>query len=456
MKKLINITLVAAAVLTIGSCDKKLDLLPQNNITLEQIKTEEDVKALLGGAYSLMQSASAFGEEYQLASDLLASENQIDWVGTFTSYRELQNKTQNSTTSQASALWRNAYRTIATVNTVLDKVSLVSEDERDAIAAEAKLIRGITYFELVNFFALPYSAGNASGNLGVPITLTPNYGYDGSKDKPARATVEAVYQQIIADMTDAATNLPEENIDYRLGRYAANAFLSRVYLNMGDYTNAASNANTVINSGLYSLTPSYGNAFNGLSNTVEDVFAIQQTAQSNAGTTNGGLTTFYSPQPAGRGDAQINFGYFDYFSTGDTRPDFTYIGVSIAGFEGYYPGKYQDFYRVIPVVRLAEMYLTRGEANFRKGGAPVGGVDPEDDLNEVRIRAGAEPLTDIGANDFINERFRELAFEGDRLWTLKRVQMDVDGFPFTYDKLIFPIPQREMDVNENLVQNPGY
>ncbi len=58
--------------------------------------------------------------------------------------------------------------------------------------------------------------------------------------------------------------------------------------------------------------------------------------------------------------------------------------------------------------------------------------------------------------DFIEERFRELSFEGDRFWTLKRVQMGVSGYGFDDDRLILPIPQSEMDVNKNLVQNGGY
>ena len=118
--------------------------------------------------------------------------------------------------------------------------------------------------------------------------------------------------------------------------------------------------------------------------------------------------------------------------------------------------KWNTFYRVVPVVRLAEMYLTRGEANFHKGGAPVGGVDPLDDINTVRVRSNAAPLQDISLQDFVDERFRELAFEGDRLWTLKRLKLDVDGYTYDDPKLVLPIPQREIDVNSNLTQNEGY
>jgi starch-binding outer membrane protein, SusD/RagB family len=102
------------------------------------------------------------------------------------------------------------------------------------------------------------------------------------------------------------------------------------------------------------------------------------------------------------------------------------------------------------------MFLTRGEANLRKGGAPIGNVDPLADINKVRELSGASPLSGITGEDFVEERLRELGFEGDRLWTLKRLKLDVDGRPFNDDKLVLPIPQRETDVNSNLTQNPGY
>ena len=102
------------------------------------------------------------------------------------------------------------------------------------------------------------------------------------------------------------------------------------------------------------------------------------------------------------------------------------------------------------------MYLTRGEANLRKGGAPIGNATPLEDINTVRERANAEDLPIVTGDDFVKERFRELGFEGDRLWTLKRLQMDVDGLPYNDPKLVLPIPQREIDVNSNLTQNEGY
>jgi hypothetical protein len=54
------------------------------------------------------------------------------------------------------------------------------------------------------------------------------------------------------------------------------------------------------------------------------------------------------------------------------------------------------------------------------------------------------------------ERFRELAFEGERFLTVKRLQLNVGGMEYNDPKLVFPIPQREIDLNNALPQNPGY
>ncbi len=452
---------VTAVIATIFSCNKKLDVLPQNNVT--DIQTGDDVTALLFGGYSSMQNAFAFGEQYILAADLLASENQIDFVGTFTDYKDLSSKQQTPTNVIPTDMWENTYLLIENLNIVLDKISLVDASEQKEIAAEAKFMRGVAYYELINYFAQPYSAGNTSTNAGVPLILQPTYNYDSTKDKPSRASVADVYKQIISDLTDAANNLPETADDARATSYAADAFLARVYMNTGDYANAATAANAVIASGKFTLTSTFNQAFNNPSNSTEDIFGIQQTPQSNAGTTDNGLVTFYryaydadGNNKGGRGDAQVDPNYLTYFDAGDFRGTFTLDGSSIAGVSGTYTQKWLTFYRVVPVVRLAEMYLTRGEANLRKGGSPIGSKTPAQDINIVRERAGATDITSPTGSDFVDERFRELGFEGDRLWTLKRLKLDVGDFKYNDLKLVLPIPQREIDVNNNLIQNPGY
>lgn len=103
------------------------------------------------------------------------------------------------------------------------------------------------------------------------------------------------------------------------------------------------------------------------------------------------------------------------------------------------------------------MYLIRAEANFRNGTAI--GATPLDDVNIIRERAKATPLMLVDLGVILNERVLELAFEGQSLFDLKRTKGSIGGgIQWNSPKLVFPIPQREMDANPALKgqQNEGY
>ena len=116
--------------------------------------------------------------------------------------------------------------------------------------------------------------------------------------------------------------------------------------------------------------------------------------------------------------------------------------------------KYTNQYGNIHVIRLAEMYLIRAEANYRLGTSL--GATPLDDINTIRGRAKASALTTVTLDDILLERRRELAFEGFLIHDIKRTKGNVGSLNWNSDKLVFPIPLREMQVNNKLVQNPGY
>jgi hypothetical protein len=100
------------------------------------------------------------------------------------------------------------------------------------------------------------------------------------------------------------------------------------------------------------------------------------------------------------------------------------------------------------------MFLTRAESNFRL--STTVGANPVDDINLIRVRAGLPTLTAVTLPIITKERSLELAFEGHGLIDAKRLKTSVGTLAWNSPKLIFPIPQREMDANKNLVQNEGY
>ena len=100
------------------------------------------------------------------------------------------------------------------------------------------------------------------------------------------------------------------------------------------------------------------------------------------------------------------------------------------------------------------MYLIRAEANLELNSST--GATPLEDVNTIRARSGADALASVSLEDVLMERQLELAFEGFFIHDLKRTMQDVGDIPYDDNSLVFPIPQREMDVNSLLSQNPGY
>jgi hypothetical protein len=191
---------------------------------------------------------------------------------------------------------------------------------------------------------------------------------------------------------------------------------------------------------------------NGGATPLEYLFAVKVTAQdgTNAINTYFGRTISTIPGTAGRSDCKIRTAHIARYEAGDTRNYFVLSGGS------YYTQKHLDRFGDVPVIRMAEMYLTRAECNFRQSTAV--GAAPLDDVNTIRARAGLAPLAagSLTLDAITKERALELAFEGHNLHEVKRLQKTLGSIPWNSPKLLLPIPQREMDVNKNLVQNAGY
>jgi starch-binding outer membrane protein, SusD/RagB family len=446
------ITLLAAGVL-FAACNKKLDVNPADQVSPETIKTGADVQAVMNGTYDQMLDYHVYGEQFLLISDLMGSNGDLKYQGSYAPYTQISNRSQDKTSSIAEGMWDYAYKVINNCNIVISKIDLVDADEQAAVGGNAKFVRALMYYELAVFFGKPYSDGNLTTNLTVPLVLNPVLSTsDAQKSYIARATVQDTYTQIENDLKDAVAGLPKDN-GTEANKYAAEAILARVYMAEARYAEAATLANDVIENGGYSLTTSFSAAFNNATNSSEDIFAIQQSAQENSGTVNNGIYAMYSPD--GRGEAQTLSTHFSRYDANDERGSFFQNGSSLGGVAGVYTLKWSQPYKVIPIIRLSEMYLTRGEANIRAG-SQTGPATPLEDISTVRDRAGADPLTSVTADDFVNERFRELAFEGDQFQTEKRLKMDIGGLPYNDNKLVLPVPFRETQVNTKLEQNPGY
>lgn len=457
MKKthIYKLLFVSALLATVSSCKKPLDIDPRDTIDQSMaLVTSKDVEVALVGSYSDLGNSSFYGGELQIMSDFLANRNAIRFGGTFEQLTQVINKSILKSNSFVNDIWRYGYKTINDVNNVISAIDRVDAAKKDKVNGEAKFIRGTVYFELVRVFAKAYNDGSASTNPGVPIVLTPtNFINDDSY--VTRATVAAVYQQVIADLTAAEAALPDEN-GFFATKSAAAGMLARVYLQMGNYTEAANAANRVIGSGNYSLTATFEDAFPTIPegtatpglNSTEDVFATQVTTLTGGNA----LNTYYETSDyGGRGDATISQDWIDAnYEEGDDRLTSFYEDGDVFTY------KFANQFGNVPIIRLAEMYLIRAECNARLASAsPIGGATPLEDLAMVRTRAGLT-TTSATVADILQERIRELSFEGFSLHDAKRTQTNIGNLPWNANNLVFPIPQRETDANKSLTQNPGY
>ena len=451
MNKLkIYLSAFAVALVLFQGCDNMLDVDPYQSIDSEEALTNADnVKSVLVGAYDAMGDSDLYGGWYMMTADFLAASNEFEFTGTFFGPREIWAKNQLYDNGQLTSTWIDSYNTINILNNVTSSLDLLEDADRARVEGEARVIRGMIYFELVRLFAAPYEAGQNNDQPGVPLILTPTTDIDEDANV-SRASVEAVYDQIIEDLTLGRDLLPDINPErsYYVNSMVASAVLSRVHLQREEYEEARDEAHRVIESGNYSLRATFADVFNQPENTTEDIFAMQNSAQDGVNS----LFTFYSA--SSRGDIDVSQSHLDEYEPNDDRLNLFYEDPADGAMRSGKWNRSTD--DQVNLIRLAEMYLTRAEGNFRLD-EEVGDT-PEGDMNTIRDRVNLDPYADgeLTLDDILLERKLELMFEGNLLHDIKRTQRNVGARSYDDPKLVLPIPQREMNSNPNLCQNPTY
>lgn len=452
MKNKILFILIGFLCFFMYGCNKKLDTKPTSSIDInDAFKTSDDVIGALKGCYTDLGAGPFYGGRIFLGADLLGDSNQLNWTGTYEQFTQIHNKQIPVTNTFVSDTWLAGYQVINDANNVLEHADLVVAADKDRVEGEAKFIRGSAYFDLVRMYAKAWNDGNPSSNPGVPLVLQPTKLITDS-NKVKRNTVAEVYAQAISDLTDATQKcITADNTYIYATNIAAYAMLARVYLQQRDYANALKAENAAI--GLaedndYHLTSTYAAAFPSIdppayiANTPEDIFTLQVNETSGINEFN----EFYSENQ--RNDIEINDSFFALYEPDDDRLNL---------YDGGYTLKFENLYGSVRLIRLAELYLTRAECNFRLGTAV--GASPVDDINTIRARVNLAPYTTTGEltlDKILRERALELAFEGFTLHDEKRLELNVGIIPWNSPKLIYPIPQREIYANPNLTQNEGY
>ncbi|MEM8847414.1 MAG: RagB/SusD family nutrient uptake outer membrane protein [Bacteroidota bacterium] len=452
------------------SCEDRLDVSPEDSVEIETVfDTRGSINGAVVGIYSKNQSGDLNGNP-QLMSDFMA--DNVNFVGSFTSLQEIDQFETLATNTSIDNIWADGYELIGAANNIIvnlpgvELIDLTDEDKAIFIG-EAKFLRALTYFQLVNLFAQPFQF-NGGTNLGVPLVLIP-YAPDIplTEFQLERSTVNEVHALIEQDLLDAIASLPESNGE-RAEAGAARALLSRLYLYREDWSNAANLANQVISSGEYELVPNF-DFYDDNPQSPENIFSVINTPtdgpqDEDVPGSDEVYVNFYNPAPGGRGDAPFSQDLIDAFAEelGDRRFDeLTQAATDAGGNDTFFTTKYPDVVNNASdgmVLRMADMYLMRAEANLR-GGTAIGDT-PLNDVNTVRARAGLAALGSVNLDAILLERRKEFCFEGLRRMDLLRNNLNLrpGGGPESApgaNKVIFPIVDNELVNNPNITQNPG-
>ena len=441
-----------------AGCSSFLDVSPKTEVPADRaIVDATSARAAAAGIYDAMQSLNYYGGAFVEFMDL--SGDDVWHTGTFTSYADADNNVLAADNTTVNGIWDGIYDGINRANTVIALVPTVpglSDDERNQIVGEAYFARALMYHDLVKVFG-----GQAPTDLGVPLRTTPTKSISETFNV-TRATVGAVYTQILADLAQAENVLPAGGSTRRATLGAVVALRARVYLYQQNWTGALAAANTLINSGDYRLAPRYSDLFTADgSDTPEDIFRLTFTPQDA-----NELGFYYLSRTfGGRREIGPTPDLRALYEPTDFRRDYN-IRFDPRGrrYGAKFPTPVGS--EDIHVIRLGEIYLIKAEAEAHLNQLPQAIAT----INVVRARSGATPYVfGVDATTpqevidlVITERRLELAFEGHRFPDLVRlgiaiqVLSDFNGYQVDPWQVRYPIPQSEIDVAPSMQQNPGY
>ena len=495
------ILIILIASLLIGACEEPLSIEPQQSLPIDgAFSSAEGLEAAVIGAYNALQDVDLGEGNLVIFPDIYA--DNVRFVGSFPSVQDIATQQVTGLNAEVEALYGDGYTVINQCNLILNALSEVEdveEAETNRIQGEALFLRGLTYFEMVRWFGQPFGINSDAAQSGLIIRTEPVLA-PSDISAAARNTVVEVYDQIVTDLTDASSLLPDDNLDGRADRYAALAYLAEVRFQQQEYEEVVTLTEEVLK-GPFSLTPDADGFFRNEFSS-ESIWELSSTEAD----ANGNIhITAYTNRLLRDGDVRLSG---DLIASGYQRIITPGMSASLAaaGLNAYdqrvtllvqdrsgnpatlddpstleHPYKYEDAATTADnglSIRLAEILLMRAEALLRvNGNASIS--EALSLLNRVRLRSirvetpegdeeDASAFVAYTPNDFgsvdalieaiITERRVELAFEGNRYYDLARLRRPTrNGGPAPGDpKFVFPIPQRALNANDQIQQNTGY
>ena len=436
------------AGIAFSSCN--LDTLPSTSLGEDiAITTESDLQNAVNGiGYLLSEDRMTYGADFGIYADLLTDEfkvvksnGQSTPISTYTitKYDELPD-----------AAYYYYYKAIANCNKALDlSAKMEITDEVKNLQGQLYAWRGLLHFDLARIFAhIPTAAADVNAaNSGIVLSTevyAPDY-------KGSRATLKETYDLIISDLTKAM-ELMGEGSDNGTGfhnYFSALALRARANLYAGNYAAALADAKKVIEDGDYELynqelliTANYNPQRNSLGY-YTDASGYAECALADKGET----LTYLLDHPEDVRSKMIK--------------DQT-VG-SVAGihfFPAKYPGRDGIYVNNPKIIRLSELYLIAAEAELKANNNGAAAAEYINAIEENRVN-GYEDVETVTIDDVLFEYEKEFFAENQIAFAFWRNNKSVTNqvnqvISGKDDKAIWPIPQREIDYDPTLVQNPGY
>ncbi|CAH0189453.1 hypothetical protein SRABI27_02036 [Pedobacter sp. Bi27] len=483
--QLVKAAIVAIPLITgITSCKKEtLQIAPELSLSdVNAYETPARIEALVTGLYSTAKSGSLFGGRYQIYNDIRAEEF-INRTSNGVTGSTVYNSTNNNGDTYVANFWNQGYLLINRVNVFLDGLeankSKVTQAQYDQFASEAKFLRGLTYFSLVQIFAKPYIS-NAGASRGLPLRLLPEIGTANNILKSS--SVAEIYTQILKDLDAAETGLPNTYSTAllrttRAHKNTAIALKTRVYLTMGNYAKVVEEGDKIVPAAApfstsarapHALAASVRAVFTAPYTTSESIFSFPF-ADTNAPGTQNQIGYYFSWDGGGNLDYALNTTTGTYsgiytdpiWPATDARKTSALISTAtISGTLYTYPTKHSavsPFVDYVTMIRYAEVLLNVAEAEALRAGGNL--VRSRALLDAVRKRSDA--TYDFGvlatgaqlADVILKERRIELLMEGFRYNDIARKNLPLKSYganatiPVADVRYSLPIPAQEIISN---------
>jgi len=476
MMKNITFTILMLSLALFSGCKKLLDKEPIDKISIaETFQDFDGARAATAGAYASFFNTSYYNGVRMAYPDLIGGNLKYSKTGNVVLFDEY-NLAATAANSGMNATYAQLYTILNNLNYIIQKVPAIEDGTvltRNRLVAEATVLRALIHFDLLQLYAQPYGYTSDASHPGIVVNLKPVFL---NTEEIKRSTVKASYDAVIADLKDAALLFANSAVVFTAGnpvnytnQNTVNALLARVYLSKGDWQNAYTAANAVIETKSYTLFTNANYVGSWLlKNTTESIFEISVPANF-AGNSYGSYYNIASNntylQMATTDDL------FNLYTATDVRgKKFFHSAKTVTGTVYYFCAKYPTSAATatgVKVIRLSEMYLIRAEAAAELDNQ----IQANQDLNVIRLRGDATAerlnLTDKLAlvNAILTERRKELNMEGFLLFDLGRrkkdiVRQDCNALTcnLTYPSYLYllPIPETSYLSNPEMVQNPGY